>query len=416
MDFNEAKLFLRDEYIKNGFELVKEDAISIVLKYDNYYYKIIEEDIKKYADFKSKGNNFKKNPNECSLMTDNYREQVIYNLGDKHFLLFYTKYQFVDVENSKIMAEVSSASEDFINEFRLDREFLKSSIAVLEKDFFKTFLSQNTNEMFAKDIRSEFKAPVTIKIFNINKSDENKITHSDKIINSCLFSLAYFENLPLGIRDKWLDKSVNFKEFDIKKKFDDTSIPLPKIKYNEDLIMFYKEALCTSKTVLKFLAYYHILEYHFTKVTYAKLFKKMRSVIKNPEFTSSDEDLNNLLISIKEQKIPDAELKCLENVIEENVDKTELQKFLKGYDDKLGEKHYSSEIALFGQKIKINDPIELVAKIIYTVRNAIVHSDDLNNSKIKHIPFSESEKEILMEIPLIRFLAEKVIIATSKNI
>ena len=60
-------------------------------------------------------------------------------------------------------------------------------------------------------------------------------------------------------------------------------------------------------------------------------------------------------------------------------------------------------------KLKIEDPnlISILKKRIYSVRNALVHSKEGN--EIKYTPIKD-DLHIKKEIPLIKFLAEQIII------
>jgi hypothetical protein len=51
---------------------------------------------------------------------------------------------------------------------------------------------------------------------------------------------------------------------------------------------------------------------------------------------------------------------------------------------------------------------------IYNVRNALIHSKE--GEKRRYVPFSENENELRKELPLIRLVAEQIIINSSKNI
>jgi len=57
--------------------------------------------------------------------------------------------------------------------------------------------------------------------------------------------------------------------------------------------------------------------------------------------------------------------------------------------------------------------ISNVAKLLKHVRNALVHSSDKYNRDECHIPLTESENILEDYIPLVRFLAKKVIYAKS---
>jgi hypothetical protein len=57
-----------------------------------------------------------------------------------------------------------------------------------------------------------------------------------------------------------------------------------------------------------------------------------------------------------------------------------------------------------------------IAKRIKVLRNALVHSSDRYDRNERFVPLTSAyEKIIRREIPLLRFLAERVVIATSRS-
>jgi hypothetical protein len=54
------------------------------------------------------------------------------------------------------------------------------------------------------------------------------------------------------------------------------------------------------------------------------------------------------------------------------------------------------------------------ARLLKHVRNAIVHSTDVYDRAERHLPFSESESMIADYIPIVRFLAERVLFGTAQ--
>ncbi len=110
----------------------------------------------------------------------------------------------------------------------------------------------------------------------------------------------------------------------------------------------------------------------------------------------------------------------LKNVLNKYVEETRLIEFISSYEKYLGQCVYTTKHNVFGTEINI--PLEKVhaiantAKHIKETRNAIVHSTDRFGEGIRHIPFTETTAQIERDIPLIKFLAERVIISASKAI
>jgi hypothetical protein len=62
----------------------------------------------------------------------------------------------------------------------------------------------------------------------------------------------------------------------------------------------------------------------------------------------------------------------------------------------------------------LDNLISKLSSRIYNTRNAIVHSKESSEKK-RYIPFRD-DKNLIKEIPLIRFLAEEIIIASSPEV
>jgi len=67
---------------------------------------------------------------------------------------------------------------------------------------------------------------------------------------------------------------------------------------------------------------------------------------------------------------------------------------------------------LFLIDLKNKNVFERIARRIYTIRNSIVHSKETYTSRFR--PF-ENEEELIKEIPLIRLIAEDIIINSGKD-
>jgi hypothetical protein len=112
------------------------------------------------------------------------------------------------------------------------------------------------------------------------------------------------------------------------------------------------------------------------------------------------------------------ETEMLKLVIDKYVEEQELLTFVMRYEDHLGERWYTKKRERFGVEAEIKAQLGHVtgnvAKIVRTVRNALVHSSDRFERTGRHMPFSESSDLVLREVPLVKYLAEQVIIASAE--
>tara|TARA_B110000902_G_scaffold43251_1_gene47518 strand:+ start:250 stop:1482 length:1233 start_codon:yes stop_codon:yes gene_type:complete len=256
----------------------------------------------------------------------------------------------------------------------------------------------------------------TISFSTKRKIDKEKlIIQGREKSKSCLFHLAVTEN------ECWeLKETVKGKGFyiPISEETDDT-LKIPKAVYEDDLIGFYKIAKSSLFPSQAFLSYYHVLEYNFLRVSDEELFNRTKSIINAPSFNSSYNNVNKILSVLKKHERNLDETSMLKRVITKYLDEEELINFILELESKLSDKVYSKpKEDIFGERI----PLKLeeghtfgnTAKIIKHIRNSLVHSSDKYTREDCVVPFSKSESIVTKYIPIVRYLAEKVIYASGK--
>lgn len=337
--------------------------------------------------------------NDNSMKNDNTYEVLATFLNDR--IIFKENSNKVECDDFDIsFGEVSDAFALY-----LFSKLEKKNIRFLR--MYHRFSEENLNVL--EVIRSFFKNYISIKI-NIKRDVEN-ITAT---INSYLFNLAYKKDICITIVSSLKDFSNRDKDF----KRDNSELEIPRRLYNEILTRYYIYASSTIAVSTKYLTFYNVLEYFFVDIYEEDICKKIQSIITSPDF--SYKSLPNFKKILKE--IPKTYKK--NNSIEEiDALKLTLKKYLNIDDFKefIYSKEYkfdSENILSRSKRDKINieesddQIISSLANRIYSIRNAIVHSknDDVNISYIplKHDAFLEQE------IGLIKYLAEKIIINSSK--
>ena len=111
----------------------------------------------------------------------------------------------------------------------------------------------------------------------------------------------------------------------------------------------------------------------------------------------------------------------LKGVLAEYVEEADLIEFIREYEGHLGQKLYTEKARCFGYEldkmtIKPGHIFGPVSKRIKTIRNALVHSSDRYERKDRYVPGDEASKLLALELPLLRFLAERVIISTARTV
>ncbi|MBE5965095.1 MAG: hypothetical protein E7252_09290 [Lachnospira sp.] len=195
--------------------------------------------------------------------------------------------------------------------------------------------------------------------------------------------------------------------------------------YNEDVVDYYKMALSSKDPYIKYISFYHILEYYYDEVFKTKLIADLKNKITHPSFSYKDNDkLYDLASFIKNRWKANSEdgqgneLESLKYVLEEYIDITELQTRIEAYDNS-SISYYANNKVPFSNApvIHFSDATGIItslSKRIYFTRNALVHSKSSRDNK-RYKPY-KNEVELNKEIPLIQAIAELVIINSSSNL
>lgn len=253
--------------------------------------------------------------------------------------------------------------------------------------------------------------PNTACYYPYRKLQKDKlITVGRDRIKACLFNLAYARNESWELRDEIKSKPINY----IKTPTENETLEIPSGTYHNELVGYYKVAKSSHFPGQAFLSYYHILEYNFLKVADEIIFSSLKSQLNKPDFRATYENVSKLIYTIKKYDNTDDENEMLKAVLKKYVIEDELIEFIKDLEEKIGENIYSKpKENIFGEKLsirlEIGHALSNSAKIVKHIRNALVHSSDRHNREDCFMHFSESESIVLQHIPIVRFLAERVI-------
>jgi hypothetical protein len=244
-------------------------------------------------------------------------------------------------------------------------------------------------------------------------SSDHLVEKGRKNIKSCLFKLAY-NNVECWELRESIRASGSLSV--LPELPSDASIP--QATYVDDLISYYKVAKASQFPDQKYLSYYHILEYFFLRVSDEIIHTSLKSQLNSPSFNSSYENINKILSTIKRADKTADETEMLKAVLAKYVSEEDLIEFILAIEKAVGEKIYTdTKKEVFGEKATIRlekgHALNNTAKVIKQIRNSLVHSSDNYNREDCFMPFSESETFVSQYIPIIMFLAEKVIFSTA---
>lgn len=203
-------------------------------------------------------------------------------------------------------------------------------------------------------------------------------------------------------------------------------IETPKRKYENDLILFYQKGISSESVDLQYLSFYHILEHFFEKIYNDELIKSIKGELTKPSFSyKRTKDVSELIkviqdkLKYKNEEFQINEPEALRLVLERFIpDLDEVKDAIDSYDSDLLDYYKSQEVEFSkGNKVNFVEDRDKVLKNlrerIYKTRNSIVHSKETDRER--YLPFKH-DKILQKEIILMRIIAEKIIIESSREL
>ena len=260
---------------------------------------------------------------------------------------------------------------------------------------------------------------LTLRIVSEHQQQENDFV---KFANSFFFQLSFNLDLPI-VPQRYLDDLVRRGRITRVRRISLNELEPPKRFYLHDLIYHYQLAVASDSPPLGYLSYYHVLEYFFESVFNDDLILKVTKKITDPDFSyKRKKDVKKLIdqigasLKFKGENVTFSEIDALRLTLERYIDIGDLIEKIKGYDKTLIE-YFRNEQVRFSngdtfdiESEDISKVFRLIASRIYKTRNAIVHSKESERSR--YIPF-DHDKILYKELPLLRFIAELVILDSS---
>lgn len=343
-----------------------------------------------------------------------------------YFSFVYKQKSIVD-EKNRITYSLEDASDEYtllylenISKIKYwrQRACITFGSPLMEERAEKARIKNGSNNFFDL-IRIMFRDIMTIKIKGCNRTFDEY----SQFFNSFQFQFAY--NCNCVIIPLYDFNNLTYEIYH-KKRQRITEISAPKRKYIGNLTKQYYLGISSEIPFVKFISYYHIMEYFFNKVYSEDLIRNIQTMISHPGFSIKNEyDILKLVrfitkkIKNRDEAYVINELEALQLVLKKYVDIKSLPERLNEYDNTLIE-YYSINMVPFsrGNKIdfnKLDNPIiyKNISERIYKTRNSIIHSKSKETPD--YSPFTD-DAALLKEIPLMRFIAEDIIISTSELI
>ena len=342
---------------------------------------------------------------ECtdnSIGNKNYYEILV--MPSNNDRLFFLRRDYYLVENGKTEISIGEISDELALHLfsKLEPKYGRITGTIHRQEDFKIL----------DVIKNCFRRNLSIKIKSLNGE---KIEDIHQLINSFLFNLAYKKERFYTIST--FPKEYSLKVYDEK---DDSDLDFPRKAYNEILTKYYIHASSVIVESAKYLTYYNVLEYNFVDIYEEEICKKIQNIVTSPDFSYKNTQhfkkiLKEIPKNYKKNNVID-ELDALKLTIKKYVTIEEIKNFISEQKYKFDCNNILSNTKKDIINILDSDE-QIIAQIsnrVYSIRNAIVHSKNdginINYIPLKHDDFLEQE------MPLIKFLAQKVIINSGKTL
>lgn len=198
---------------------------------------------------------------------------------------------------------------------------------------------------------------------------------------------------------------------------------LPQSFYDREATQLYMYARTTrGLPLLEFLAYYQSIEFFFDRAVREDVIRSVRSAVADPRFSAHNErDILDLIKRASSGSSPArSEREQLRVTIRGATQESQLRTVLQNLED--NEEYFLQK----KQKIRGVAPLSLqsnvlqddVADRIYALRCRIVHTKELGRSKDEGalLPSSDESQFLEFEIPLVRYIAEQLILSRARPI
>lgn len=212
----------------------------------------------------------------------------------------------------------------------------------------------------------------------------------------------------------------------MRSRISETLIDTPPLrKYTEDVVDYYKQALASNDPYIKYISFYHVMEYFYDEVFKRKMVIDLKNKITHPDFSYKDEDkIYEIAMFVKNRlRMNDEtgqgnELESLKYVLNEYVSVNDLKARINTIDSNALNYYQNNKVAFCNAPVIGWSDSQAVftqlAKRIYFTRNSLVHSKSGKN-KERYRPYQD-EKQLQLEIPLVKAVAEAIIINSSEII
>lgn len=266
----------------------------------------------------------------------------------------------------------------------------------------------------------EYSTPLYLRIEGIGITEHDKALNLlEDLSNSLFMQMDFRFDIPLAIAR---DRSLSRRLVRARGRLDeDNQLTYPRHSYEKTPSALYWYARsATSMPLLQFLAFYQCIEFFFPQFSRLQTIAKIKNVLKDPAFDGAkDSDINiivNATLEGRRGSLLD-ERKQLRATLEQCVDAVALLDFLNETEQRKA--YYGTHFKKISDKrISLSEDgvvVEQTCERIYDIRCKVVHTKNLDGGEGDEmiLPFSREADLLMDDVDLIKFLARKVLVASS---
>lgn len=331
---------------------------------------------------------------------------------------FRNEHKFEDQKGN--IVNISPATKEFLLSYYESDRYEATFHRIRDRIHRRCKIRQNRS---SSDIRVRFRIDDIMLVFHTAQYVAKRKPRKEDIdavavgrVRACLFSLAQSKG------ECWeISHDIKSRGLVLPQPLDDDSevMSIPSACYEPSVVSYYKVAKSSQFPSQVFLSYYHILEYHFLRVADETLFSSVRSKLNDPTFKVNYDSVSKLVATIKKNDSTADEKKMLRDVLDKYVPEEDFIEFVNALEKERSEKLYSgSKQRVFGEQLSIKlekgHALSNTSALLKHIRNALVHSSDRYSRDDCFLPFTESEEIVVKYLPLVQYMAERVIFATAE--
>ena len=389
MNPEQVKKMIKDGYESHGFDVVDEQENGeTIIRYPHaetydVTLRISHADIEEYGKLLASRGEFVQ-IGKTGYANNNFRESLLVSLDpsiDKRDIddLFFKKDQ-----DSDTYVEIDTISPIFANFFRFEEGYMKLCIDRPDAMPSRYRKATSANPI---EVRKTYATPLSVRVYNINaESTADAIRISDELIEGALFTLSYELGMPLMLATDYPTSRFEHLQKVTNNNHKMLDIILPDSNFRHDLVRYYQAGIATPIAIQQFLSFYQILELFFQDVNHVGVYDELYQLFRSDEFKPDNSTLARIVSMVEANKRDLSTTDLLEQLIRQYIDSDDIKQFIVNHRGQAEETIYT------------------LAKRIVTARDVIM------NTGINGLP--PSDTSIAQDVPLVKFLAEQVILAT----